>query len=210
MTNEELPVSLEKLEIVSRFQNIDDTNKASKNPFNKKLLAVENDSTNKHIHVISQTQFKKNPQKKPILREPVLKLVVRNMKKNPNNPVLGCKTRTHLSKTAKVFGDEQSDSLNFKSLLSSCPEFASKPKSGNKQYSQKVFKQVRCKSKTLENQLEVHRSLMLKSTEVHSSCSQQARMNEPCDITIDELASYFETFVHIPKKMSSMAEMMYI
>lgn len=42
-----------------------------------------------------------------------------------------------------------------------------------------------------------------------SSCSQQARMNS-CDVTIDELASYFETFVHIPKKMSSMAEMMYI
>lgn len=45
-----------------------------------------------------------------------------------------------------------------------------------------------------------------------STCSQQARMNvtPPCDVTIDELASYFETFVHIPKKMSTMAEMMYI
>lgn len=47
-----------------------------------------------------------------------------------------------------------------------------------------------------------------------SSCSQQAMarlcLNPPCDVTIDELASYFETFVHIPKKMSSMAEMMYI
>lgn len=71
------------------------------------------------------------------------------------------------------------------------------------------------------------------------SCSQQARINgsggqnnnsvdnnspssnnvsnsmavagaPPDDVTIDELASYFETFVHIPKKMSSMAEMMYI
>lgn len=41
------------------------------------------------------------------------------------------------------------------------------------------------------------------------SCSQQA-LNPQCDITIDELASYFETLVHIPKKMSSMAEMMYI
>ncbi|KAJ0178295.1 hypothetical protein K1T71_006118 [Dendrolimus kikuchii] len=41
------------------------------------------------------------------------------------------------------------------------------------------------------------------------TCSQQA-LNPPCDITIDELASYFETLVHIPKKMSSMAEMMYI
>lgn len=48
-----------------------------------------------------------------------------------------------------------------------------------------------------------------------SSCSVQARM-EPslpgdCDDTsIEELASYFDLFVHIPKKMSSMAEMMYI
>ncbi|XP_077291928.1 uncharacterized protein LOC143915248 [Arctopsyche grandis] len=40
------------------------------------------------------------------------------------------------------------------------------------------------------------------------SCSQQA-LNPPCDVTIDELASYFETFVHIPKKMTTMAEMMY-
>ncbi|XP_053684938.1 uncharacterized protein LOC128734667 [Sabethes cyaneus] len=45
-----------------------------------------------------------------------------------------------------------------------------------------------------------------------ASCSTQARLNSamPCDITIDEMASYFETLVHIPKKMSSMAEMMYI
>ncbi|XP_072153386.1 uncharacterized protein [Bemisia tabaci] len=46
-----------------------------------------------------------------------------------------------------------------------------------------------------------------------TSCSIQARMtpHSPCDdITIDELASYFDIFVHIPKKMSHMAEMMYI
>ena len=39
------------------------------------------------------------------------------------------------------------------------------------------------------------------------SCSQQARMD---DWTMDELACYFEEYVHIPKKMSAMAEMMYI
>lgn len=47
------------------------------------------------------------------------------------------------------------------------------------------------------------------------SCSQEAGNNgvspRNCDdITIVELASYFDTMVHIPKKMSSMAEMMYI
>ncbi|KAK3908008.1 Oxidative stress-responsive serine-rich protein 1 [Frankliniella fusca] len=50
-----------------------------------------------------------------------------------------------------------------------------------------------------------------------TSCSQQARMvgtshvstgND--DVTIDELASYFDLFVHIPRKMSHMAENMYI
>ncbi|XP_046592842.1 uncharacterized protein LOC107226663 isoform X1 [Neodiprion lecontei] len=44
-----------------------------------------------------------------------------------------------------------------------------------------------------------------------STCSIQARISPPpCDVTIDELASYFDEFVHIPKKMSHMAEMMYI
>uniref|UniRef100_A0A1Q3FJG6 Oxidative stress-responsive serine-rich protein 1 n=1 Tax=Culex tarsalis TaxID=7177 RepID=A0A1Q3FJG6_CULTA len=51
------------------------------------------------------------------------------------------------------------------------------------------------------------------SSSSSASCSTQARLNGssmPCDITIDEMACYFETLVHIPKKMSSMAEMMYI
>ena len=41
---------------------------------------------------------------------------------------------------------------------------------------------------------------------VDITCSQEARLD---DMTVDELAGYFENFVHIPKKMSSMAEMMY-
>lgn len=40
----------------------------------------------------------------------------------------------------------------------------------------------------------------------HISCSQEARLD---DLTVNELAGYFEDFVYIPKKMSSMAEMMY-
>ncbi|KAH8389477.1 uncharacterized protein LOC110183351 [Drosophila serrata] len=48
-----------------------------------------------------------------------------------------------------------------------------------------------------------------------ATCSQQASYNSTnpgsCDdVTIGELASYFDTIVHIPKKMSTMAEMMYI
>lgn len=57
-----------------------------------------------------------------------------------------------------------------------------------------------------------HQSPSSSSPSSSASCSTQARLNStmPCDITIDEMASYFETLVHIPKKMSSMAEMMYI
>ncbi|EZA58219.1 hypothetical protein DMN91_012027 [Ooceraea biroi] len=44
-----------------------------------------------------------------------------------------------------------------------------------------------------------------------NTCSIQARISPPSssDVTIGELAGYFEEFVHIPKKMSHMAEMMY-
>lgn len=38
------------------------------------------------------------------------------------------------------------------------------------------------------------------------TCSAQARLD---DVTMDELAGYFENFVYIPRKMSVMAEMMY-
>jgi len=46
-------------------------------------------------------------------------------------------------------------------------------------------------------------------TEISQSCSQQAMLPQCDDITINELAAYFDTYVHIPKKMSLMAEMMY-
>ncbi|XP_023214836.1 uncharacterized protein LOC111640552 [Centruroides sculpturatus] len=38
------------------------------------------------------------------------------------------------------------------------------------------------------------------------TCSRQARMD---DVTVDELAGYFDNLVYIPRKMSHMAEMMY-
>ena len=45
---------------------------------------------------------------------------------------------------------------------------------------------------------------------IQSSCSQQAlNPYSHSDDTIEELAAYFECYVHIPKKMSQMAEMMY-
>ncbi|KAE8737760.1 hypothetical protein FOCC_FOCC016773 [Frankliniella occidentalis] len=67
------------------------------------------------------------------------------------------------------------------------------------------------------NTLASRQTSLHQSTGQSTSCSQQARMvgnshvstgND--DVTIDELASYFDLFVHIPRKMSHMAENMYI
>lgn len=71
-------------------------------------------------------------------------------------------------------------------------------------------------STTLQQQRYIGSSLSPEHASNHArcstSCSQQAGNSAAAcdDVTIDELASYFDTFVHIPKKMSSMAEMMYI
>jgi len=43
--------------------------------------------------------------------------------------------------------------------------------------------------------------------QVQQSCSQQATSN--VELNINELASYFDLYLHLPKKMSPMAEMMY-
>jgi len=48
------------------------------------------------------------------------------------------------------------------------------------------------------------------ATPLVRTCSQEAQLNELCmDFTAEELASYFEELVHIPKNMSEMAQMMY-
>jgi len=49
------------------------------------------------------------------------------------------------------------------------------------------------------------RSRALKRT----TCSDEARRDKDVDMSVDELAGYFDEQVHIPRKMSFMAELMY-
>jgi hypothetical protein len=61
--------------------------------------------------------------------------------------------------------------------------------------------------------LDLRKRLNSKSTNrqqnvADSSCSSQAR-SSTTDLTVGELAAYFEEYMHLPKKMSQMAEMMY-
>ena len=43
---------------------------------------------------------------------------------------------------------------------------------------------------------------------VERSCSQEARLDES-EVSVNELAAYFDNFLYMPKEMSSMAQMMY-
>ena len=106
----------------------------------------------------------------------------------------------------KVFDDKSLSQANFKSLVSA--------EDGEiiKAFDTLSFRQLRSPTQPAEM---ADCAPSKRESSSSNSCSVQARMESTvapdCDDTsIDELASYFDLFVHIPKKMSSMAEMMYI
>lgn len=137
-----------------------------------------------------------------ILRTPVLKLATvrktnvflkldNNDLFKENTKISNLKLHKFTSKSAKKFG-ESGVTSDFKSLVNKDSTVTTN------QYCSSSFR--------------VHRDSLRREGEsvqsTQQSCSQQAR-NVREDITINELASYFENLVHIPKKMSSMAEQMY-
>lgn len=134
-----------------------------------------------------------------ILREPVLQIV---------KSVINHNSDRQDKKQCQLECNSTSDSLNLCTLVKNCNQLkisndskeqnAASTSSNDKKW----WKNSGCSSHATENRELIHHAQT-------ASCSQQA-LNPPCDVTIDELASYFETLVHIPKKMSSMAEMMYI
>ncbi|XP_055627882.1 uncharacterized protein LOC129769560 [Toxorhynchites rutilus septentrionalis] len=108
--------------------------------------------------------------------------------------------------TSSLESDSSSNSsgVPFCGLLGNCP--------GPSNTSPSAASSQQQQQQTPQSNQQQHQSPSSSSPTSSASCSTQARLNSsmPCDITIDEMASYFETLVHIPKKMSSMAEMMYI
>ncbi|XP_018575477.1 uncharacterized protein LOC108914207 [Anoplophora glabripennis] len=160
------------------------------------------DCIKRNQNIRHTTSFKR-PNKK-ILREPVLKFIRCKHNSSETKPHT---TKTHKShkKKEKLFGQCSShNDQDFKSIIDACEQLSLDSSDVNlSNYSAPSFTRAR-------SQYNVQKSDSTNSN--MGTCSHQARMNvnPPCDITIDELASYFETFVHIPKKMSSMAEMMYI
>lgn len=171
----------------------------------------------KKRRTIRNTSFKRPTNlsnKNKLLRDPII-IYIDKCSHIPSKKVNGksfqqkdnnCTSST--SKCVRLFGENMTQQ-DFKSIVAGCEQLSLSGDNNSEvpSFSSHNFRETR----------NVTGQRADKSTSCNnnnSSCSQQARaricLNPPCDVTIDELASYFETFVHIPKKMSSMAEMMYI
>ncbi|KAH1002557.1 hypothetical protein HUJ04_008637 [Dendroctonus ponderosae] len=181
-----LSTCLQKLELEGPKQQ---RKEAHGNPFrrrSKSLSSITNPGAPVcHCHhskgnVKKTTSFKRNTRK--IIQDPVLNIV---------------KFKGHHRKTKendKLFGQcSRSREKDFKKLVNACKQLTLDG----------------CSLPRRQSPVDGLRSLASADLSGVASCSHQARLNvnPPCDVTIDELASYFETSVHIPKKMSSMAEM---
>lgn len=140
-----------------------------------------------------------------ILQEPILKYTHNCKQLHSSLGISLYSVESH--KSFKLFEQGASnEDYNFRSVIDACHQlnltsskFDVPDRFVSSNNSTRLFQSNNYKSPQLESN-------------VNSGCSHQARIgiSSQCDITIDELASYFETFVYIPKKMSSMAEMMYI
>lgn len=178
-----------------------------------------NNATSKLENLIKNVSFKTKNTKKCILKKPIIKYLGSCSNHNHNH----YKIIKNEDNVNKIFGENNTviDDDNFKSLankysslsLDSCNNNSSSSRSTIHRLhsSNSLLGSINNNSKQYDNQQQGNNN-----NTGTTSCSQQARINvrdiptSSCDITIDELASYFETFVHIPKKMSTMAEMMYI
>lgn len=182
------------------------------------------------------TAFKSKYKRKrnSFIREPLLKdigkclhhcaLALKARKDVANDPGseidLSMELKSHLilGKESKkpTFGQNKSFS-DFRSLIEQCSNIslATRPEQTSHDFTQKSFKTLRNSNKESIDRSKLRtrspslppNAVVSGSTSSSSSCSQQARMQ--CDVTINEIASYFE-LLYIPKKMSSMAESMYI
>ncbi|XP_045463527.1 uncharacterized protein LOC123673131 [Harmonia axyridis] len=205
MSEEDLNLSnnMKLLEIENISSRKEAIKKHTHNPFlrrRSKSLSSINFGTcdcSKNVHNIKHTTSFKRTNRK-ILRDPVFKFV----KFNNNSEVKTSRVKSSASKRKdRLFGHGSQNDQDFKSIIDGCEQLNINL-CDFKKFSTQSFLSARSPTKVQKSE----------TSNVGTSCSTQARMSSapPCDITIDELASYFETLVHIPKKMSSMAEMMYI
>lgn len=195
--------NLEKLQIENSGNKNSKQSTNKSNPFERKKMALKcskiNFGTLKSCtkctkNNIFSKNFTKTSKNKKILRKPLF------------NYVKCCHSKYNTDRKENKIYFAVKNEQDFKSIIEGCNQLNIDMKDFPlKEYTSESFLNPRVNVVTQSNSEIV-------SVNSAASCSHQARMNTapPCDVTIDELASYFETLVHIPKKMSTMAEMMYI
>jgi len=176
-------------------------------------------NTNKEFSLKKCAQFKPRKRHEFILKQPMLKTFARclhHCQKETKNVMPG--NESNLIEKHSNVAEPSYDAtkgnwslrhdfdVDFKSLNLSEHEPCSSTSDLHKSYS---FRYPQSERKLLLRNQESPSST---PNQQNVSCSQQAMWNPSTngDVTTDELACYFETIVHIPKKMSTMAEMMYI
>lgn len=192
------------------------------------------------VPLIRGTQFKSKLKKKQtrnsFIKEPLLKdigkclhhcalaLKARNVLEkdvtdddDDGEIELSIELKSHLTlskeSTERTFGGRNERFSDFRTIIEQCSNISlasEEASTSHHDYSHSSFKTLRnAKESKLRAKTPPAASVASNSTATsnNSSCSQQARMQ--CDVTINEIASYFE-LLYIPKKMSSMAESMYI
>lgn len=230
MTQEEsrLTSSLQKLEleccdVVNHRKNGNNNNIIeSQNPFtrrrSKSLSSINFGSCSCSQRSLRLTKggvtVKRLQNGRKILKEPVLKYIHHKCKQTGglSSELLAC--NKHKAKL-KLFGEcSTQQEHTFRSIIDAWQQLNLAGSNNNVNKPQQQHQEL-CASPSFRSAQifdSTSRNVHSEASVCSSSCSHQARVgiSQPCDVTIDELASYFETFVHIPKKMSSMAEMMYI
>ncbi|XP_014214117.1 uncharacterized protein LOC106643477 [Copidosoma floridanum] len=238
MADELLPASLEKLEIDqlsqgSCHQALNDKSAAlSPLPgckcykrnngdfsrrYTRKTLPIKacTDCSRASLALTLRRPKKKNS----IIREAVLKLCSSDPTRPSDNhasTLLEKACKLSISKKIKIFG-HGSMTKDFGALKISLKDSEAKDDSSIPETDYQANSFQRARSNTMPSLKASDESSLVSNAQQqvsgasNNTCSLQARMSAPsCDVTIDELASYFEEYVHIPKKMSHMAEMMYI
>lgn len=230
MTQEEsgLTSSLQKLELeeccdVNR-KSSSSSNTESPNPFirrrrSKSLSSINFGKTNlcscnqKALRTTRGVTVKRLQNGRKILQDPVLKYIHHKCRQTGGLSEESAASSGVKRNDVKLFGECSSQQEHtFRSIIDAWQQLNLAGSNDNERLQQQQQEQSASASFRSAQLFDNTARNSHAEASVNNSCSHQARVgiSQPCDVTIDELASYFETFVHIPKKMSSMAEMMYI
>lgn len=221
-----LPEYIEQLRIASKSAT-SSTNQI--NPFRKKTQNVPSgqvklwDNNNQHCSKCVLARFPTAPTKfkapKPKTRlkgNPIIKDSVLKLCDGMNNICIRkCPASKFNNERLECFMQKNDDeSLSFKSFNSKSNERHNVEYLGKsfvtRQASLNKHQNTRIKRYSDPGIISIKEQPATSTTRLSDvSCSQQARMGAD-DTTIDDLAGYLDDMLHIPKKMSHMAEMMYI